>query len=99
MGNQRSAFSREKGSRELWGSRYRAQYQLESTKVSMVSASRRAGPPQIGHFVFTQDATLASGGSPSPVSTSLTSISGNVTGSCESGTGIDRKSTRLNSSH
>src|SRR5207245_10352103 len=88
MGNQRSAFSREKGSRELWGSRYRAQYQLESTKVSMVSASRRAGPPQIGHFVFTQDATLASGGSPSPASTSLTSISGNVTGICDSGTGM-----------
>ena len=79
---------RANGSRELCGSRYRAQYQAESTNVSMVSASRRAGPPQIGHLVFTQEATFASGGSPKPVSTSLTSISGSFTGSCESGTGM-----------
>src|SRR6266446_4508277 len=88
MGNQRSAFSRENGSRELWGSRYRAQYQAESTNVSMVSTSRRAGPPQMGHFVLTQEDTLANGASPSPVSTSLTSMSGSFTGSCESGTGM-----------
>ena len=43
-----------------------------------------------GHVVFTQSCTLAKGGSPSPVSTSLTSMSGSTTGSCSSGTGIPR---------
>ena len=63
-------------------------YQLESTKVSIVSTSRLALPPQRGHFVFTKDGTLAKGGSPLPVSTSLTSMSGSSTGRSSSGTGM-----------
>ncbi len=36
------------GVRALCGSAKRAKYQDESTKVSIVSVSRRAGPPQCG---------------------------------------------------
>ena len=36
-------------------------YQEESTKVSIVSVSRRAGPPQRGHSVATQSSAAASG--------------------------------------
>ena len=67
-------------------------YQLESTKVSIVSTSRLALPEQRGHFTFTHDATFASGGSPFPVSTSFTSMSGSTTGRSSSGTGIPRPS-------
>ena len=63
-------------------------YQLESTKVSIVSTSRRALPPQRGQVVFTHEATFARGGSPLPVRTSLTSMSGNTTGRSSSGTGM-----------
>ena len=63
-------------------------YQLESTKVSMVSTSRLALPPHRGHFVFTHEGTFASGGSPFPVSTSFTSMSGSTTGRSLSGTSV-----------
>ena len=36
-------------------------YQEESTKVSIVSVSRRAGPPQVGHSVETQSSAAARG--------------------------------------
>ena len=36
-------------------------YQEESTKVSIVSVSRRAGLPQRGHSVATQSSAAASG--------------------------------------
>jgi len=35
--------------------------------VSIVSVSRRAGPPHFGQVVFTNSGELASGDSPSPV--------------------------------
>jgi len=58
--------------------------QVESTKVSMVSVSRRAGPLHCGQVVLT-NSLLVSRGEPSvaPNSTS----SGNSTGSWSSGTG------------
>ena len=60
--------------------------------MSIVSASRRAAPPQRGQAVFTQAGTLASGGSPLPVSTAWVSMSGSTTGSCSSGTGSPLRS-------
>ena len=45
--------------------------------VSMVSVSRRAGPPHFGHVVFTNSGTLASGDWPLPVSVTF---AGSTTG-------------------
>ena len=45
--------------------------------VSIVSVSRRAGPPHFGHVVFTNSGTLASGDCPCPVSVTF---SGSRTG-------------------
>ena len=45
--------------------------------VSIVSVSRRAGPPHFGHFAFTNSGTLASGDCPCPVSSTF---SGSRTG-------------------
>ena len=42
-------------------------YQEEQTKVSMVSVSRRAGPPQRGQVVCTNSGSPASGELPVPV--------------------------------
>ena len=42
-------------------------YQDESTNVSIVSVSRRAGPPHVGHVTLTNSGTCASGESPRPV--------------------------------
>ena len=42
------------GAASLNGSVKRAKYQDESTKVSMVSVSRRAGLPQLGQGTFFQ---------------------------------------------
>ncbi len=50
-GIQASAAANENGSASFQGSVKRRKYQDESTKVSMVSVSRRAGPPQAGHVV------------------------------------------------
>src|SRR5262249_60207774 len=55
------------GSSSLRGSQKRRKYQEESTNVSIVSVSRRAGPPQTGHFTLTHSGTCASGESPRPV--------------------------------
>ena len=66
------------------GSQKRRKYQLESTKVSMVSVSRSAGPPQIGQVVRRKPSLEASGDC--PVGSNSTS-SGASTGSWSSGTG------------
>ena len=39
-------------------------YQDESTKVSIVSVSRRAGPPHDGQLTLTQSSAAASGERP-----------------------------------
>ncbi len=59
-------------------------YQDDSTNVSIVSVSRRAGPPQLGHVVTTKAACVASGDPPVPVSCTS---SGSRTGNADSGTG------------
>ena len=45
----------------------RRKYHDESTNVSIVSVSRRAGPPHAGHVTLTNSGTCASGESPWPV--------------------------------
>src|SRR3989442_3509330 len=45
----RSAFSGSTGRVVSWGEQYRRKYQDESTKVSIVSVSRRPGPLHFGH--------------------------------------------------
>jgi hypothetical protein len=67
----------------LSGQAKRRKYQDESTKVSMVSVSRRASAPQAGHLQRQNDGSLASG-LPLP---SGTRCSGSTTGNCASGTG------------
>ena len=62
---------------------YRRKYQEESTKVSMVSVSRRASAPQRGHAALKNASSLSSG-LPLPSGTRST---GNTTGNCSSGTG------------
>ena len=61
----------------------RAKYQDESTKVSMVSVSRRAGPPHFGHVTCFQVGWRSSG---LPGLSKVTS-SGSVTGRSLAGTG------------
>jgi len=46
-------------------------------KVSMVSVSRRAGPPHCGQFTLTKLGTFSSGERPSPV---MSMRSGKITG-------------------
>src|SRR6185312_2467734 len=65
------------------GSVKRMKYQDESTKVSMVSVSRRAPPPQEGHLTLVQVGWRSSG---LPGRSKVTS-SGSVTGRSLSGTG------------
>ena len=83
-GIQRSTASCENGASSLVGSQKRRKYQDESTKVSIVSVSRTAGPPQIGQVVFRNPSWRRSGDS--PVGRNSTS-SGATTGSWSSGTG------------
>ena len=52
--------------------------------MSIVSVSRRAGPPQIGHVVLTQSSAAASGERPCGAKSSM---SGSSTGRSASGTG------------
>ena len=59
-------------------------YQEESTKVSIVSVSRFAGPPQLGQSTLTQSSAAASGERPFGRNSST---SGSTTGSWSSGTG------------
>ncbi len=66
------------------GSQKRRKYHDESTKVSMVSVSRVAGPPSIGHVVCRNPSLSESGDW--PVGRNSTS-SGASTGSWSTGTG------------
>jgi len=65
---------------------YRKKYQDESTKVSSVSVSRCAAPPQLGHAHARQAAaaSLLRGEVPLPVKAKF---SGSCTGKSRSGTG------------
>src|SRR2546423_5512859 len=80
---QRAATSGSNGWSGDHGSQKRRKYQDESTKVSMVSVSRSAGPPQAGHVVWRNPSWCFRGDS--PVGRNSTS-SGSSTGSSSSGT-------------
>src|SRR6186997_860790 len=71
------------GAARFHGSVKRMKYQDESTKVSIVSVSRRAGPEHFGHLTFFHAACRSSG---LPGVSNETS-SGSVTGSSDAGTG------------
>ena len=88
-GIQRSTGPRSKGRSSSRGEQYRKKYQDESTKVSMVSVSRRAGFPQRGQVTLTNPSRFASGDSPcGEKSTSW----GSTTGRSSSGTGTSPSS-------
>src|SRR5687767_4394236 len=70
----------------LCGSAKRVKYQLESTKVSMVSVSLFPGPLHLGQEVLTKSGDEASALPASPFSQWL-STRGNSTGRSSSGTG------------
>ncbi len=71
------------GASAFQGSVKRMKYQDESTKVSMVSVSRRAGPEHFGHLTCFQVGWWSSG---LPGLSNVTS-SGSVTGRSAAGTG------------
>ena len=60
-GIQRATASGDVGSSAFHGSVKRRKYQDESTNVSIVSVSRRAGAPQVGQGTCFQVGWLASG--------------------------------------
>ncbi len=62
----------------------RRKYQEESTKVSMVSVSRRPGRPQAGQAAFAKASTRARGDPPLMV---MATSWGRITGRSRSGTG------------
>src|SRR5947199_6846933 len=72
------------GSSAVQGSQKRRKYQDESTKVSMVSVSRSAGPPHLGQVANRKVGWYFSGDS--PVGRNSTS-SGATIGSSSTGTG------------
>jgi hypothetical protein len=82
-GSQRSTAERSVGSSSRVGSVKRAKYQDESTKVSMVSVSRRPAAPHFGHGTWRHAACRSSG---FPGMSKETS-SGKVTGKSAIGTG------------
>src|SRR4030042_2070636 len=63
-----------------------AKYQEESTKVSMVSVSRRAGPPHFGQATLVKLSIFVNGDCESPLKS--TSV-GSFTGRSFSGTGTE----------
>src|SRR4051794_17930722 len=69
-----------------FGERKRRKYHELSTKVSIVSASRRAGDPSTGFGTFTQSVAPPSGEVPFGVRF-RPSVGGSSTGSWSSGTG------------
>ena len=83
-GAQRRTIEGSNGACAFFGSRYLRKYQDESTNVSIVSVSRRAGPPHVGHVVRTNDSTFSRGFPPCPVKGAS---GGRTTGSSLSGTG------------
>ncbi len=85
-GSQAFTTSGSKGASSLRASVNRRWYQDESTKVSIVSVSRRAGPAHFGQWVFTQSVAVASG-EVAPSVGSKSTTSGRVTGRSSSGTG------------
>src|SRR3989339_49316 len=64
---------------------YLKKYQLEQTNVSIVSVSRVAGPPHVGHLVVTNFLEVFSGDFPSPFGVKSISI-GSLTGKSFSAT-------------
>ena len=82
-GIHRSTSSRWKAESSAHGEQYRRKYQDESTKVSMVSVSRFAGPPHLGHETLTNSLCFASGDTPDGVKSTS---SGSSTGRSASGT-------------
>src|SRR6478752_9061999 len=82
-GSHSSTILRSVGAVVIHGSVKRAKYHDESTNVSIVSVSRRAGPEHWGHFTFFQVGWRSSG---LPGLSKVTS-SGSVTGRSFSGTG------------
>src|SRR5215469_9413348 len=82
-GSQASTAAGSVGAVLIQGSVKRAKYHDESTNVSMVSVSRRAGPAHFGHLTFFQVGWRSSG---FPGLSNVTS-SGSVTGRSFSGTG------------
>src|SRR5690606_14814431 len=85
-GSQRRAASGSTGPAGYVGEQNRTKYQDESTNVSIVSVSRRAGRWQRGHGTLTQSLAPARGEVPRGNSSSPLS-SGSTTGSSASGTG------------
>ena len=81
---QYAAFTGSNGSSLFAGSQKRRKYHDESTNVSIVSVSRRAGPPHVGHLTLTNSGTWASGESPRPVKVVTF---GSATGNWSYGTG------------
>ena len=69
-----------------WGDKNLRKYQEESTKVSIVSVSRLAGPAHFGHGTFTQSVAAPSGDVPFGERSNPLE-SGSFTGSSDSGTG------------
>src|SRR5262249_34199561 len=85
-GDQRLTASTSNGPCWYPGEQYRRKYHDESTKVSIGSVSRGAGPPHLGHSVLTQSSAEASGETPLGAR-SCPRRSGSTTGSWSSGTG------------
>src|ERR1700749_1040934 len=83
-GSHSSTALRSVGDVVIQGSVKRAKYQDESTNVSMVSVSRRAGPPHFGHAALTNSGTRPNGDPPVSV---ISTLSGKITGKSFSGTG------------
>ena len=82
-GIQALASSAAKGSGASGSPQKRRKYQLESTKVSIVSVSRSAGPPHLGHVVLRNESLVASGERPDG---SKVTSSGARTGNWSTGT-------------
>src|SRR5690606_1556991 len=82
-GSQAFAIAGVVGASSFQGSVKRAKYHDESTKVSIVSVSRRAAPPHCGHVTFYQVGWRSSG---LPGLSKVTS-SGSTTGRFFVGTG------------
>src|SRR6478735_6881459 len=83
---QALAFSTSNGPSVYDGEQKRRKYHDESTKVSIVSLSRLAGPPHEGQSTLTHSSAAASGEVPFGFR-SAPRRSGSTTGSCSSGTG------------
>src|SRR5690625_4542641 len=86
IGAQRLASAGSKACSSLLGDKKRRKYHEESKKVSIVSASRLAAPPHLGHVVFTQSSAAPRGDVPFGLRSSP-SAGGSSIGRSSSGTG------------